>query len=228
MTVSSSLNLVTGLGNGVATVFSYSPLVIFASDQLEVTKVIIATGVETPLSEGLGAGDYSVSPATFDPQGETGSVTFPADQVTPMPSTEKIVMRRVLPVEQTVKLQNQGTYFPKVLETALDKTIMLIAQLVERMDRSVRTPVGFSGTVGETDSPVALLYLRRNAANDGYNHVAISTTTATASDLAPQDVSPDASAAGTGADFSRDDHVHKLPARALSAQRLSLFSHGGV
>ncbi len=228
MTVSSSVNVVVGLGNGVATVFSYSPLVIFASTQLEVTKVVIATGAETPLSEGTGAANYSVAPATFDPQGETGSVTFPADAVTPMPSTEKIVMRRVLTVEQTVKLQNQGTYFPKVLETALDKLVMLVAQLTERSDRVVRLPVGFSGTVGEADSPTALLYLRRNAANDGYQHTAISTTTATASDVLPVDVSPDAAAAGTAANFSREDHVHKLPARALSAQRLSLFAHGGI
>lgn len=228
MTVSSSINLVIGLGNGVATVFSYSPLVIYASDQIEVTKVIIATGVETLLAEGSGAGDYAVSPSTFDPQGETGSVTFPADQITPMPSTEKIVMRRVLPIEQTVKLQNQGTYFPKVLETALDKIILLTAQLAERMDRSIRTPVGFAGTVGETDAPVALLYLRRNAANDGYQHATVSTTTATASDVLPVDVSPDAALAGVAGDFSREDHVHKLPARALSAQRLSLFAHGGV
>ncbi len=228
MTVSSSLNLVVGLGNGVATVFSYSPLVIFASSQLEVTKVIIATGAQTLLAEGVGAANYSVAPATFDPQGETGSVTFPADAITPMPSTEKIVMRRVLTIEQTVKLQNQGTYFPKVLETALDKIIMLAAQLFERMDRAVLTPVGFAGTVGETDTPVALLYLRRNAANTGYQHAAISTTTATASDVLPVDVSPDAAAAGVAADFSREDHVHKLPARALSAQRLSLFAHGGV
>ncbi len=228
MTVSSSVNIVVAIGNSVATVFSYSPLVIFASSQLEVTHVIIASGVETLLAEGSGAANYSVSPSTFDAQGETGSVTYPANAITPMPSTEKIVMRRVLTVEQTVKLQNQGTYFPKVLETALDKIIMLAAQLAERMDRSIRTPVGFAGTVGETDSPTALLYLRRNAANDGYQHAAISTTTATASDVLPVDVSPVTPLAGVAADFSREDHVHKLPARALSAQRLSLFAHGGV
>ncbi len=228
MTVTTQVAKVTGLGNGVATVFSFDPIVIYASTDLEVTHVVIATGVETLLVEGTGSANYSISPSSFDPRGETGSVTYPADQVTPIPSTEKIVMRRALTLEQQTKLQNQGTYFPKVLETALDKIVMLLIQLDELDSRDIRLPIGFTGTIGETDSPVASLYLRRNAANDGYEHVAITTTTATASDLDPVAVSTLAADSGSGSDFSREDHVHKLPTRSLTAQRLALYNHGGI
>ncbi len=53
--------------------------------------------------------------------GETGSVTYPADAVTPMTSDEKITMKSVLTLEQQTDLENQGGYFPDTQETQFDK-----------------------------------------------------------------------------------------------------------
>ena len=117
MTVGSSTAKVTGVGNGSATVFSFSPVVIFVATNLIVTKITISTGVEELLVEGTGPAKYSIAPVTFPASGATGSVTFPEDEVTPMTSDEKIVMQRVLPLAQPTDLQNQSAYFPETLET---------------------------------------------------------------------------------------------------------------
>ena len=229
MTVETQVTDVTATGNGVAFVFSFSPLVIFKTSELVVTRVVTATGVETPVPLGTGATDFAVtSPTTFPALGATGSITYPADSSTALPATDKLVMKRVLVIEQQTKLNNQSAYFPKILETALDKITMRLLQLQELIDRAVKLPIGFTGVVGEADTPVANKFLRRNATNNGYEHVAITTTTATASDATPQEVSTSIGAAGTGANFSRDDHVHKQPTRTLAAQRLALFQHGGI
>lgn len=214
MTVSSTIaKVTTGAGDGVVTVWSFDPLVIFASTDLVVTLVTILTGAETALSEGTGATNYSVTVAKYP---GTGSITYPADAVTPMPSTHRLVMRRVLTLDQLTNLQNRGTYFPDTLETQLDKIVMQNIQQQEELDRTLKGPVGFTGTFGEADTPVALKYLRRNTANDGYEHVSISAATAAASDVAPLDVSLSAADAGTAADFAREDHVHLLPTVSIA------------
>ncbi len=209
MTVETQVTDVTATGNDVAFVFSYSPLVIFKASELVVTRVIIATGVETLLVEGTGPSKYSVSPTSFSAVGATGSITYPADSVTALPATEKLVMKRVLVIEQQTKLQNQGAYFPKVLETALDKITMRILQLQELIDRAVKLPIGFTGTIGEADTPVASGFLRRNAADTGYEHItSVSTTAASASDATPQGVALLTAAPGAIGNFSRADHAH--------------------
>lgn len=206
---------VTGTGNGAATVFSFDPLVIYKASNLVVTHVVIATGVETLLVEGVGADNYSVSPTVFPAQGVTGSITYPADAVTPMPSTEKVVMKVVLPLEQETDLQTQGTYFPEVLETEFDKHISLMRQQQEMLDRALVMPVGVEGTVlGELPPVVAgSLYLRIKADLTGWELVELSGTgVAVASDAIPQRVALLTPQAGTNDDFARADHAHLVDA----------------
>lgn len=143
MTVQTQTQKVTANGNDSATVFSFSPVVIFDTDELVVTKVD-ANGDETLLSEGSSSTTYSVAAASGSypsSTGVTGSITYPASGGTPLATGESIVMKRVLTLEQQTDLNNQGGYFPDVLEAQLDKLVMIDLQQEEEIDRALRVPV---------------------------------------------------------------------------------------
>lgn len=206
MTLSTTTTKVIAAGNDSGTVFSFSPVPITVSTDLVVTHVVDSTGVETTLTEGTGSSNYSVSVTTYP---GTGSIVYPADQVTPLPTGESLVMQRVLPLTQSTSLQNQGGYLPKNQEDVYDRLTMIDQQLDAVNDRTLRLKV--SDTATDIDvARTASKYLRWNAAADGIDAVAveITTITASASDVAPLDVSQSAAAAGTGSDLAREDHVH--------------------
>ena len=148
MTVDTEVKKTSALGNGAATIFSFDPIVIFNSTDLLVVTTVIATGVETVRTEGTGANNWSLGITTFP---ATGSITYPADQIIPLPSTERITIKRVLPLTQLTDLQNQGGYFADTQETAFDKGIMISLQQEEEIGRSLKIPV--SDTVALTALP---------------------------------------------------------------------------
>ena len=116
-------------GDGIVTAFSFSPIVIFATTDIEVWTEVIATGVLTLLVEGTGTTNYSVAAATSFPG--TGTVTYPATLGTELPATEKLIIKRVLTLEQQTDLKNQGGYFSEVQETQFDKLAMIAIQMQE-------------------------------------------------------------------------------------------------
>ena len=145
MTVASQTTKVTtGAGNGSTTVFSFSPIVIFETDELEVKLITLATGAETLLSLGTSTANYSVAATTTFPG--TGSITYPATLGTQMASTHKLSIKRVLTLEQTLDIENQGGYLPENQEQAFDKGVMLDLQQQEEIDRSLKAPQGISSS----------------------------------------------------------------------------------
>ena len=143
MTVTNSTSKITGNGNGAATVFSFNPIVIFQSSDIQVT-LVGTDDSETLLTEGTGATQYSVTVASYP---GTGSITYPASGATRLQTGESLVMKRVLPIEQQTNLRNQGGYHPDVLEVALDKLVMLHIQQQEEVSRSFKASLGFGGTL---------------------------------------------------------------------------------
>ena len=173
MTVTSQTTKVTTTGNGSSFVFSFSPMVIFASTDLVVTSTVIATGVETTLVEGTGAAKYSVGITTFP---ATGSITYPQDQGTPIANTVKITIKRVLPLEQQTDLSNQGGYFADTQEKQFDKQTMMTLQQQEDIDRSFAFPISYSGGAStEIPVPTAGTPLAWNAAGTALENAASST-----------------------------------------------------
>lgn len=227
MAITSNTSKVTGLGNGAATVFSFSPMVIYATTDLKVTHVA-ADGTETVLTEGTGASNYSVAAATTFPG--TGSITYPANAVTPMASGEKVIIQYNLPFEQLTVLNNITTYFPKVLERQLDKVVQLLIQINEIVSRAFTLTI--SDTSVSSAIPTlagnALKFLRVKSGETGVEWAAASTTAASASDVNPLAVGTAAATPGTNADFAREDHVHQLSQQARTAARLNLYYHGGL
>ena len=139
MTVETQTEKIIIPGNGAATSFSFSPIVMTkVADIIVITKVI-ATGVETTRVQGVGPTNWSTTlAATAYPT--TGSITYPADLVTPLPATEEITIKRVLKLEQLTDLENQGGYFPDVLENQLDDFVMIDLQQQEELGRTLQVP----------------------------------------------------------------------------------------
>jgi len=206
MTVTSQTKKVTATGNSSARAFSFSPFVIFATSELSVVTTVIATGVETVISEGTGASAWSCGITTFP---ATGSINYPDSGGTLLASTHTITIKRVLTLEQQTDLNNQGGYFPDVQETQFDKLLMIDLQQQEQIDRSLVFPVSYTGGVAaEIPSPLTAGYfLRINAAGTALEWTANSTTAASASDTTPL-ADAITGAAGTAGVFARGDHVH--------------------
>lgn len=162
MTVQTDTLYVDGTGNDVATVFSFSPIVISGADDLVVTK-IASDGTETPLSRGSSSTTYSVGISEYP---ATGSITYPASGGTPLATGERIRMRRVLDLLQETNLRNQGPYNASTLEQALDRLVWYDQQQQEQIDRSLKLPVGATPTSGNTEIPEGEGYLYMNDSDE--------------------------------------------------------------
>lgn len=196
MTVSTQVTDVTANGNGSATVFSFSPMVIFESRDIIVTHVD-ANEVETTLTEGSGSSNYSVSVSSYP---GTGSITYPADTVTPMPTGEKLIIKRVLKLEQGTDLENQGGYYPDVLEQQLDKFIMVDLQQQEEIDRAVKLPIGSSLTPAQYTA--ALFAIEEDAAAYAASALASSGDAASSAGTAASEADDAATSATEAATFA--------------------------
>jgi hypothetical protein len=141
MTVETQVKKVQATGNGSATTFSFSPVVIYAATDLVVTKTTTATGVDEILTLGTGANQYEVNP-TGGVYPATGSIEYPASGSggTVLTSAFTLTIARVMTVEQATDLENQAGYFPDTLEQQLDKMVMIDLQLEENLDRSLKAP----------------------------------------------------------------------------------------
>jgi hypothetical protein len=117
-------------------------MVIFESSDLEVTRVD-ADGVETTLTEGSAAANYTVVVTDYP---GTGSITYP-NSGTALPTGESLVIKRVLPITQELDLQNQGAYLPENLENALDRMVMILLQQEEVVERAFTLALSASETV---------------------------------------------------------------------------------
>ena len=140
MTVSSTLSKVTYVGNGTTTAWSF-PFKVLSEDEIELIHTD-ADDVESVVSSG-----YSVDGVGLD---SGGSVTYPLSGA-PLPDGEKLTIRRVMPRLQGLDLQNQGGFFPDVVESQLDRIVMMIQDVEEKADRSVKV------TISSDDDPDQLV-----------------------------------------------------------------------
>ncbi len=141
-----SIDKVTANGNGVADEFSFSPIVIYASTDMTVTKVA-TDGSETLLTKGTGPTNYSVHVSLYP---GTGYVKYPASSGTNLATGESLVMKPVYPLSQTVNLENQGGSYRDILEKMVDRTVRIALQQQEELDRTLKFAVSDpDASVGE-------------------------------------------------------------------------------
>lgn len=138
MTVSSSINKAGPYaGNGVTAAFAFAFYTQAAAD-LSVVRTD-PSGIDTPLTFGP---DYTV---TLNPDQTTtpgGTVTL---AVAPATGYQVTILRSIA-LTQGSSLPNQGGWYPRVVENALDKLTMAQQQLAELVSRTVKVGVAAAQT----------------------------------------------------------------------------------
>lgn len=132
MTISSTSAKDQHDGNGLSTSFDYRFRILVDAD-IQVIKTD-THGVDTVLTLNH---HYTVT-GVGDPAG--GSINYPVSGP-PLARGEKLTLVRRMDFLQPVDLQNQGGFFPEVLEGAFDRGAMYSLQLQEASSRSLRAPV---------------------------------------------------------------------------------------
>lgn len=131
MTVSATTTKAVGEGNGATTEWPFTYRVFQASD----VEVILtsAAGVESILASNL----YTV---VLNSGGVGGKVVYPLAG-SPIAAGLKLTSRRKTAQLQNSRLGNQGAFYPKVHEDALDRLTMAVQELQEQADRSVKVDI---------------------------------------------------------------------------------------
>lgn len=137
MTISTTSNSVTLLGNGSTTAFSFN----FVYDSAADIFVIFtdATGAQTALS----STQYTLvlnPPALGSIWGVGGTVTYPLVG-SPIANGTSLTIYRQLPYTQNTSISNQGDFYPQVVEAALDTLCMETQQLAAQVTRSIQAPI---------------------------------------------------------------------------------------
>lgn len=131
MTISSETTKQTFLGNGAQSVFTYTFLLPTAAQYT--LHYVDADGVISLVSQA----DYTVS-GIGSPSG--GSLTYLRGG-SPIGNGTSITLVRALPYTQTTELNNQGAFYPGVVEAALDRLNMQVQQLYAISRLSFKAPV---------------------------------------------------------------------------------------
>jgi hypothetical protein len=133
MTISSEIRKVGPfIGNGVQTVFPF-PFKIFRPDHLLAIRATPG-GVETALTLGT---DYAVTLNADQEVHPGGVATLPS----PLPTGYRLALTSDVEELQHVDLQNQGGFYPDVVENEFDWLTILIQQLLEQIGRAVKAPI---------------------------------------------------------------------------------------
>ena len=120
------------IGNGSTTAFPFTFKVFVASD-LVVTRAN-TTGAETVLTLGT---DYTVTLNANQNTNPGGTVTL----TSPLASNFRLVITSAVPNLQPVDITNNGGFYPKVINDALDRVTILAQQIALDASRSVKVPV---------------------------------------------------------------------------------------
>lgn len=150
MTVSNSTRTAGPyIGNGLAVEFPFGFKVFTANDVVVVTN---RDGVETTLTLNT---DYTISLGQAQDTQAGGTITL---AIPPRLGDELVITSNIAELQNTA-LTNNGGFYPKVIEAALDRLTILIQQLRTVANRSLRFPLSDIGT--DTQLPTAEMRANR-------------------------------------------------------------------
>ncbi|MFJ1253428.1 hypothetical protein [Cupriavidus sp. CuC1] len=123
------------LGDGATTGFPFA-FKVFAKGDVQVT-LTNTSGVESTL---VLDSDYSVAINADQTVSPGGSITYPKAG-SPMAAGYKLTVTGALQNLQPTSLPNNGPWYPKTVEDAFDRAVILIQQLGEKVGRAVQFPI---------------------------------------------------------------------------------------
>ena len=124
-------------GNGMTTAFPFAFKVFVAADLL-VVQAVTATGIET--AKTLGA-DYTVSLNADQGANPGGTVTLPVA----LSSGQTLTVTSQAQNLQPTDLTNQGGFYPRVINDALDRLTIFVQQLALKLSRALVFPLSDGG-----------------------------------------------------------------------------------
>lgn len=166
-------------GNGVTTSFPFSFKVFSANDVVVVLTDPV--GTETTLTGGT---DYSVTLNADQDTAPGGTV----EKVSALATGYLLTITSSVPNLQPLDLTNQGGFYPKVINSALDRLTILAQQNAEQIGRSVKVPISSSVTpdslIAKLTQDAAMAAASESAAAGSATAAATSATAANASQAA--------------------------------------------
>lgn len=192
-------------GNDVTTSFPFS-FKVFSADDVVVVLTDPA-GIETTLT-GSGT-DYSVTLNADQDTAPGGTV----EKVSALATDYLLTITSSVPNLQPLDLTNQGGFYPKVINAALDRLTILAQQNAEQISRSVKVPISSSVT---PDSLIAQLTQDAATAAAAASSASASETAAAASEGAAAGSATAAAASATAADASEAAAAASQSAAAAS------------
>jgi hypothetical protein len=216
-------------GDSSTFTFDFSPLVIYDADDIDVYLTVTATGAQTLLTRGSGASNYSVNVTTYP---GTGTITYPADEGTPLASTSTVTIKKKLSKLQGLDLGNQIDYDPDAVEENFDKIVAMVIDLQEQVDRCIKVPLNYP-TLTETDltdftSSDGSKYVQLSSDGTTFQLNTIASTTGSAGDAVPLEADETAAAAGSSANYARDDHRHAVSSNIPKKDAENVFTESMV
>ena len=136
MSISNTTTKQIYAGNGVATSFpipfSFIPGLLTT---IKVSIIDDLTGVITP----AGLGDYTLSPAGDNPT----AVVYGVAPIT----GNSVLVERVMPITQVVDYTTNGAFLAESHETGLDRIVLMIQELADKVSRAVSVHVLDEGNI---------------------------------------------------------------------------------
>lgn len=135
MSISSETRSTTPkLGNGVWTDITFT-FKVFDTDEIVLVQTTSA-GVESTLTEGA-LNDYTVVLNTNQNTNPGGTITLTAVSTSGYYYTATSAVENLQPTQIT----NLGGFFPEVINNALDRLTILVQQVLNKVDRSIKIPL---------------------------------------------------------------------------------------
>jgi len=167
MTVLTTENRVQYSGDGVSTVFPYAKM-FFEQDDVVVVSTNTSTLVDTTRVLGV---DYTVS-GSVDLAGvyvDGANIIF----TTAPTASERITIYRATDITQGTDLEENDDLPANVLERALDKLTIIVQQIADDVERSIKFSVTSLLGITLSLTPEASKFIRWNSAGDGLENADI-------------------------------------------------------
>lgn len=193
-------------GNDVTTAFPFS-FKVFSADDV-VVVLTDPTGIETTLT-GNGT-DYSVALNADQDTAPGGTV----NKVSALATDYLLTITSRVPNLQPLDLTNQGGFYPKVINAALDRLTILAQQNDEKIGRSVKVPISSSVS---PDALIAQLTADAATAASAASSASASQSAAAGSAASAAESATAAAASATAADASEAAAAASESAAAASA-----------
>jgi hypothetical protein len=147
-TVNSTIDKVIYNGDGISYNFSFNYNVYLVTD-LSVYTTVVATGVTTQLTLNTNYG-INLSPVSGTVGAYTATVNLTAGS-SPfgvLPVGTQLVILRSLPLTQLINISDYSATPAATWNQAFDRTVILIQQMQEQLNRSLLGPVNSNTTLG--------------------------------------------------------------------------------